>query len=759
MDPDLDVLVEWDDHSQNVVILKDLVIEDGSELKKGARVRMWWIDKTWWNGTVITFEGEVESDSDDDLPLSHILKKTRTSCEELINLEKGLEEYDDDRGEDYMPSSDSEHSSAVFEPNCCRRLNCKREIFASCPQCLTMMCHDHFIEECTLCKTQSVSTTVEEGKITNKEPENYIIDGEPRVHVEIIEAPSPKKSRRALVKEGRNKGLPYASEKSGNFVPARNQLGDRCNSASCERRGLSCKSLTENRRSVILKAYYDMPSLAEKRRWLTTHVVVTAPFRTTVHQDVRSRKSRTLHYYLPGETGELVQICRMMFLATTGISERQIRTALQKMTTEGVMDDEKRGGRHALVKERDNLIRELCKIHINRFPRTESHYCRATSRFEYLSGDLTVSKMYEMFRKDTGRIDISLATYYRVFKGMKLKFVRLKKDMCGLCEVFRTSGEEEKKRLEDKYMGHIAEKNAVRKLKEMIKSADDPSHILASFDLQQLIYLPKSNRCEVFYKRRLSNYNFTVCNIKDKKVQCYLWHEGIAARGANEIASHVHNFLHKSDTIGVKGVSFFADGCSGQNKNSILPAMLLKFVQTSTYIQEITLYFFETSHGQNEGDAVHSTIERALKRAGEILLPSQLSTLIRMARRDPYSVTEVCTQDIQDWKAFSQQLGVLRVRISEEGDQIDWTNIMQLRVKKGEHMKLFFKLSHIQPLFSTLNLGGRRNSISEFIPERAYSSPPRLSVDKYSDLKSLCLSDTPVVRSPEARLFYANLSH
>ena len=66
-----------------------------------------------------------------------------------------------------------------------------------------------------------------------------------------------------------------------------------------------------------------------------------------------------------------------MFLGTVGISERQVRTSLEKAGRE---EDEGRGGRQKSFKMRDQTIKKQVEAHINRFPRTESHYCRKKAR-------------------------------------------------------------------------------------------------------------------------------------------------------------------------------------------------------------------------------------------------------------------------------------------------------------------------------------------------------------------------------------------
>ena len=161
---------------------------------------------------------------------------------------------------------------------------------------------------------------------------------------------------------------------------------------------------------------------------------------------------------------------------------------------------------------------------------------------------------------------------------------------------------------------HIAEKNRVRSMKEHYKSLDDPSCILASFDSEQVLCVPKTQRCEIFYRRRLAVYNFTVYNIKTKHCHSYVWHDCIAKRGSNEIASCVYKFLREVDWEGIKSVHLFCDFCSGQNRNTIIPAMILLFLSESRSVESVTVNYFEPHHGQNEGDSIHSCVERAMKK-------------------------------------------------------------------------------------------------------------------------------------------------
>ena len=89
--------------------------------------------------------------------------------------------------------------------------------------------------------------------------------------------------------------------------------------------------------------------------------------------------------------------------------------------------------------------------------------------------------------------------------------------------------------------------------------------------------------------------------------------------------------------------------------------MLLSFVTKSLSVNVVAMHFFEANNGQSEGDSMHSTIERAISQVNEIMVPSQLLTIFRMARKDPmpYNVIPVKSSDI-DWKSVSQKQGILR---------------------------------------------------------------------------------------------------
>ena len=793
----MDVLVKWDkDGKENVVARTDLKVIGGGRLRGNSRVKMWWTDNRWWKGTVLRIMNKTnesnadDSDDEDNITLASLLQSNNGSsgaefdclnpddsavaaAADALNSSgvfAAILEYENENAQ----SNDESDLRLLNVPSANERIRVIRKNIDDMRKNATSIDQSDYSSESDgnddidkdpdftpainndmahqVNKQTATTNRLSENEtpITDLQPETYQVEGEPQVPLND-QGPPSKKSRRHLVKEGRVYGKAYLTEKTMNVVEARNTLKDRCNSRVCELRGLSCGEITEIQRQKINDDYYHMETLSDQRNWLSRHIKAKA-----LDNDPASRKSRSVEYYLPRDSNANVCVCRVMFLNTLNIAERQVRTVLDKTTTTGVLEKENRGGRPLVQKERDARIRDLVKTHIDRFPRAESHYCRADTNMQYLSSELNLSMMHQMYQKSQdAENSVSFAYYSRCFKTMNLRFLKPKKDLYGICESFRRGSEEEKEKQRETYEKHIQEKTKVRDIKEKLKNRHNDQMLVASFDLQQVIYLPRSNRCEVFYKRRLSCYNFSIFDIKLREATCFVWNESIAARGANEISSHLSRYLQEADKKGYESAALFCDGCGGQNKNSIVPSMLMHSIRNTRNLKDVTIFYFETNHGQSEGDSVHSVVERSLKRTQELFVPSQLSTLIRLASSNPYNVIDVATHEIMDYKTLSQSQGILRVRVTDTGSAIKWADFKQIKVDKESPDIIFVKTSHNDDPFEKIVLPTKRYDVSNL--QKAYRVAPSISNEKYQDLLSLCCGNTPVITSAEHVSFFKGL--
>lgn len=101
-------------------------------------------------------------------------------------------------------------------------------------------------------------------------------------------------------------------------------------------------------------------------------------------------------------------------------------------------------------------------------------------------------------------------------------------------------------------------------------------------------------------------------DLGSKEGHCYVWNEGEASRGVNEIGTCIYNFLklHEDDK---NPVILYSDNCSGQNKNKYITSLLMNAV-IELQLPSIILNCLIVGHSQNEGDAMHSLIEKQKKR-------------------------------------------------------------------------------------------------------------------------------------------------
>ena len=763
-----DALVRWDkDGTENIVSTKELKVVGGGRLRVNSRVRMWWTPNgKLYSGYVISTakndDGDVDittgSDDDDDIPLAQLCvvndcpmdmdDSLLAAAAETLNSSSFLREHlNDSKNQDI---SDIESQSVIS-------------------------LHDVLSNEEAITHAKNLAITIthaqtdddtaddpdflpdQRSKIVSSTPESYEVEGVERhvLNSNIVNNVSTC-TKRQLVKEVRLRGTSYVSEKSNRVFGDRSTVKPRCNSRYCSKKGYGCEVVPEERRAEIIKAFHNLPSLQEQRNWLARHISTSTP-KTNKEN---SRKSRNIDYYLPiDDNGDAVSVCRPMFLNTLRVTDRQVRVVLKKTDATGILQQEMRGGRPKKQAARDTNITKLVDAHIKRFPKVESHYCRAESSFQYLSADLTITKMHQMYNDEHENDEcVTLSFYYKRMKKMKLKFHRPKKDLCGLCETYRQSDSAENERFEEEYCKHTSEKNQIRKIKRDLKERNVEDELIACFDLQQVILLPRSNRGELFYKCRLSCYNFTIFDSKAHKAHCFLWNEAVAKRGANEMSSHLCKYLNFVDCEKYQKVHLFCDGCPGQNKNTIVCSMIMDTISKAVNLKEITILYFETGHGQCEGDAVHSVIERSMKNVGEIYVPAQLSTLVRLSASSPYIVHDVVTSDIKDYKSLSVQMGLLRCRVAEDGEEIQWTNIRQLQVTKDAPNSFFFKLSHHQDAFSEMRLPQKRN-VSSLEISPLYTTGPQITSEKYADIMTLCTGPRPVIRNPEHVNFFKSLPH
>ena len=592
------------------------------------------------------------------------------------------------------------------------------------------------------------------------EPENFVQEGA----LSVDEIPQNSKSRpnkRKIAKVSKDKGEKYKNVKGETKIGRKGNMLPRCQGETCQRVKKECKQISDEDRIAINSMYYNLGNLRLQRQFLVNNT--KSKPKATCKVSGGSRRSSTVEYFLPINNLQ-VPVCKKLFLSTFGIKhDQQLRTALKK-TNSGIVEEEKRGGRSKSTAEKDKKIKEAVTNHILRFPVVDSHYCRKSSTKRYVQPGLTKALMHNMYKEEKTNEPCSYTYYCQQLKNLNISIHKPKKDMCGLCkEILEKGVENVEEDMLDKYNEHVKEKDLVRQAKLEAKelTALDNSVGSAIYDLQQVIYTPQSNHSSIFYKRRLANYNLTIYNLKNKEGSCHVWHEGIAKRGACEIATCLRKYLVDSDNSSVKKIILFSDGCFGQNKNSLIPCMVRDFLRTSENVEEVTQNFFEVDHGQSECDSVHSTIEKKINLVGDIELPVELHAIIRGAKskKPLYKIEKLTTSEVLDWRSASATEQLLKTRTSDTGKSISWQKMKVWQLKKSQLDKIYFKELHSQENFDAITFPKRRTKKENHVVLSLYSDPPKLSSEKYNDIKKLCTGTNAVVKNPDSVNFYLSLPH
>lgn len=343
---------------------------------------------------------------------------------------------------------------------------------------------------------------------------------------------------------------------------------------------------------------------------------------------------------------------------------------------------------------------------------------------------------------------VSNATFFKTMQKMNLSVFRPKNDECDVCVGHRT-----KNVTDEIYNQHQILKEEARSEKEKDKLSEDA--ITFTVDLQSVLLSPKSNVSAMYYKTKLIVHNFTVYNLQTKEGFCFLWNEAEGQTTAQEFSSILIYFLEdkvvsKAKESGKK-IIIFSDGCTSQNRNSVLSNALLHFasVNNVTIMQK----YLTKGHTQMEVDSMHSSIERVLKRT-KIHLPADYIEVCRSARRNPFPY------EVEYLKhGFFRNFSTLNYFPSiRPGRLVGDPTVMDIKALKYENGTLSYKLRHTSNTWDELPRRMKMDSILKIKSYRElpplYTARRKIKKEKYEHLKALLQS-----LNQEYHDFYINLSH
>ncbi|KAE8738189.1 hypothetical protein FOCC_FOCC016335 [Frankliniella occidentalis] len=534
---------------------------------------------------------------------------------------------------------------------------------------------------------------------------------------------NPSATKAEVAKLAYNSGQAHVTTKGKQR--AQREIRKSC-TATCRR---NCKEkITNERRQKLFGIFYG--SKSKEAQWMIIgKLVKRLPKKRCTVAGTPTRKS-TYHYFLTDEKSNYIPVCQPFFLGTFDISKTVVETAMSKNSPD------KRGKQVTNRPKRISAeLKNGVKDHIKLFPKIASHYCRESTKREYLDENLSIAKMYRMYITARGKNTPHTATnrqYRDVFNTcFNLGFYQPKKDQCSLCMRWKNLQDGKDQVNSDvefvqKYQEHETAKKLARDFKQESKDLSrseqnkDGKMKVICFDLEKVFFCPKSEVGEFFYKRKLSCYNFTVFDCTLKKGTCFVWDQTTAGRGAVEISSCVYKYIQQESLNGLEELHIYSDSCWSQNKNQVLYSMY--YAACQKFKLKIIHRYLEKGHTQMECDSVHATIERKISKI-DIFTPSEWFGYIRSAKvnKPQYAVVEVQTEDIVSFKELSQQ--------NFSWKKIPVSKIHEITVDCKTQGKISYKkkLSDPQTEYEVLMIRpGRPIAWANYKPPRVY--PGRLSL-------------------------------
>jgi len=516
-------------------------------------------------------------------------------------------------------------------------------------------------------------------------------------------------------------------------------IGERCTSKRCSK-SRHCNDFSEEDRQRIFSNFWKDMDWGQRK----VHVANLAEAHDVKRRTAEdTRRQCSITYYLRKDR-ERLQVCREMFLSTLCLGEWSVRNWVTN-NIDGIQTTNK--DRHILTTSRQSEaleMRESVRKFLSNLPKLPSHYCRASTSKEYLEPQFqSVAEVYRAFEKQQAGRSPSRQVFTEEFHKMNLGLYMPKKDQCDKCSAYAVGNLPQ-----EDYNEHIMRKEEARtsKTQDKERAKEGNCHVF-TMDVQAVQLIPYLQASALYFKQKLAVHNFTLYNLANDDVVCYVWHEGEGELNANIFASFVTSYL-ENETECDKEVIIYSDGCGNQNRNATLSNALSALARKKGI--SIIQKYLEKGHTQMECDSVHSVIERR-KKHRDLHCPAQYVQLIKEARlKTPYKVHYVQHDFFKDYSSLRMYSSI------RPGRKVGDPTVTDLRcIKYLPSGEIQWKLRHTDDW--KLLLQPRRGAIhgcDDANIKPLYSSSIPIKFDKYKDLQSL-----KSVILPDFHSFYDTLRH
>jgi len=280
------------------------------------------------------------------------------------------------------------------------------------------------------------------------------------------------------------------------------------------------------------------------------------------------------------------------------------------------------------------------------------------------------------------------------------------------------------------------------------------------FDYAQNVQLPFDPQTPsgVYFLSLLNVYQFGIVNERIGVQEHFIYTEGKAGKGSNEVASMIMKYLDRN-FINTHHLCFWADNCGGQNKNTtmlFLMAYLVIFGTTSGHVFQSIEYKFQVKgHTRNSVDRGFGQCTNVRKNT-PVWAPSQYHQLINtikgnmctnLEKETFYDWTSYLNQffnkptGIQKYQIFKFQKEFPAIMLAKTNTNSEWTTFNLL---KKDTQKNFEVIINLQPLPNKgLNIEKQKDlydKVRKFIPtayrDEICPKPDDSTIQEVKDLKN-----------------------
>lgn len=390
---------------------------------------------------------------------------------------------------------------------------------------------------------------------------------------------------------------------------------------------------------------------------------------------IKKVAGRHAAYSLPKADGSEMMVCRGMFLGTFGYHPVNSSIIESLWRNCGPSDRIPALSKRGKSSPPDSLKVDKKQVteFLMSYKPVRPHYRikHAPNRL-YMPPSLNVQTLLNTYLLK-GYPKISYTSFLRVVKELNLSFAALGKEECSTCAKLEQLGDH------DAHIAHNQSAKMRRKEYARCKAWPEPDCIYYTLDMQKVLLLPRMDQFkECFFTQRLTCYHETLAPCgpiqQDRPVIAALWHDAIAGRGMDEVASAILKLLSSPCLMDARQCVVWLDNCGGQNKNYTLYTTLYCAIHSGELpYEQLTLNYFVSGHGFMSADSFHTRVESELKKMVNVI---NFRDLVRCVS---YAGAHVATIEMV-WRDF---LSLPRTKVNMYPERVRLGQIASVQFNKG----------------------------------------------------------------------------